>query len=426
MSATIGIQITTRCNLSCTHCFVDPSGEDIPVGLIEKIASSDGPARCPRLDFTGGEPTLHPRFAEILNILAERGRKFSLVSNGWNFADFYRMLSPHLNHLVRIDFSLDGATETVHDTMRRNGSFRRLLQAVSICRATGIPFGLRTVITKRNVRELEQVALLAARLGAEETAFVPILPTPRAAAGGLLLEPEDMKGIVPEVQRLRSVLRIRITLTTGCPDADPLLPCPTLARNALFVNAKGKLTFCCHLTGFVGADNDTEVIGDLHDISLGEARRRMAEGVAEFKKEKARRMSEGRFGPLDYFPCWYCLKYFRKVDWSAKFPDSPWGDDVIGRHRRGSRTMRFRRNPDVLASPLGDGTGALIHPDAKLPYVLNKTGMLIWGFIENAHTTDEIARRLRDKFDVAPETARRDAAAFIGETRLLSLVLAAE
>jgi len=315
--------------MDCTHCYVDGSGDGIAIELLERIAAYAKGVNSSALYLTGGEPTLPPRFSDILNILAGKDLAFGLVSNGWNFADMYPALEAHRSCLERIDFSVDGATEHVHDAACTRGSYRRLLQATSVCRARAIPFGLRTTLTQRNIRQMEEITLLAAKLGAEEIAFIPLLPTPRAASENLLLLPEDLSKILAGVRRLRAIFKIKVTLTVGCPDADQLVPCPTLALASLFITARGNVSFCCHLTDFAGANNETDVIANLNELPLDEARRRMASTVAEFKEEKARRIKEGALGPLDHGPCWYCLKHFRKVDWMAEYPDSAWAKDLV-------------------------------------------------------------------------------------------------
>ena len=73
-----------------------------------------------------------------------------------------------------------------------------------------------------------------------------------------------------------------------------------------------------------------------------------------------------------------------------------------------------------------DGGAALVHPDTKLSHALNSTGALIWKFLEKGCTVDEIAEKLRDTFDIAPEIARKDAAAFTEEMLASGLIAAAE
>ncbi len=329
MSLIIGIQLTTRCNLSCTHCLVDLYGNDISIKNIKKIISFAKAYNCSCLSFTGGEATMHPKFAEIMQVLDKNGLKFNMVTNGWNFADFYQTIKPYRTNIKTIDFSLDGATEEIHDLNRGKGSYRRVLQAVSICKYKGIPFGLRMAITRRNINQLEEATLLATKVGAEKLSLIPLQPTPRTASLKLLLDLKDSKYIKEEVSRLQKIFKINITLTAGYFDEDPLVSCRPLTMKDLYISAKGDVSFCCQLTDYKGGEKDTDLIGNLEEISLFEAHKRMIDAVAKYNKDKIQRLSEGKLSKLDYNHCWYCLKYFRKVDWMAELPENPWSKDLF-------------------------------------------------------------------------------------------------
>lgn len=67
--------INSRCNLHCEYCLSADAREDRHVGRfpIERIAAFfDETGRSWRLHITGGEPLLHPRFAELCALLSLR------------------------------------------------------------------------------------------------------------------------------------------------------------------------------------------------------------------------------------------------------------------------------------------------------------------------------------------------------------------
>ena len=85
----IEVQLTTRCNLRCAHCYVETGARDMPLERVEEIAAFAQGRGCTHLSFTGGEPTLHPQFARVLRVTVDHGLKFALVSNGWGFAGVF-------------------------------------------------------------------------------------------------------------------------------------------------------------------------------------------------------------------------------------------------------------------------------------------------------------------------------------------------
>jgi len=329
MTISVSVQLTTRCNLNCIHCFVDGSGDDISVGIIEKIIPFAKACKCSCLDFTGGEPTLHPGFFDIIRLLANNDLQFTMVTNGWRFAEDYRNINPYVDSIRKLIFSLDGATEDIHDSIRAEGSYRRVMQAVSICRFKEIPFGIRTVVSRSNIHQLEGIALVAAKIGAEYLTLIPLQPTPRTVAQNLILHPDDLKEIKQEALRLRKIFAMKILLTAGYLDEDPLALCPALTMNELFLTSKEEVGFCCQLADYERGTKDSDILGSLEEMTLHDAQKRVIDAVAAYKKDKIQRLADGKLGKMDYYSCWYCLKYFKKVDWMAEFSDNPWSEDVL-------------------------------------------------------------------------------------------------
>ena len=65
-------------------------------------------------------------------------------------------------------------------------------------------------------------------------------------------------------------------------------------------------------------------MGNLHEISLKEACERFRQRVAIYLADKRDKIDSREFTELDYFPCWYCLKYLGKTSWLDNFPNHPW------------------------------------------------------------------------------------------------------
>jgi hypothetical protein len=91
----IEIDITYLCNLRCYNCNrscrQSPTTEAMSVGQIEKfiLESKQNNIKWEQISLLGGEPTLHPEFMEIVNLLRDYKESFSkntniqVVSNGY-------------------------------------------------------------------------------------------------------------------------------------------------------------------------------------------------------------------------------------------------------------------------------------------------------------------------------------------------------
>jgi MoaA/NifB/PqqE/SkfB family radical SAM enzyme len=89
--ARIVIELTNRCNLHCQHCYEERHAAtgDLSLAMVDKVLQEGKSCGIDHLAFTGGEPTLHRQFAEIIRRVCGAGYTFSFVSNGMNFPQLY-------------------------------------------------------------------------------------------------------------------------------------------------------------------------------------------------------------------------------------------------------------------------------------------------------------------------------------------------
>lgn len=78
-------QITTRCNMSCAHCALacTSEGDDMEIDVFHKIAQHAQHAQHAdhHLTLGGGEPTIHPKFWEFLDLAIEEARTSGAITN---------------------------------------------------------------------------------------------------------------------------------------------------------------------------------------------------------------------------------------------------------------------------------------------------------------------------------------------------------
>ena len=323
--ATIVIELTNRCNLKCQHCFSGRHGgkDDLPLELIDKILAEANTNGFDRLSFTGGDPTVHCHFFEVIQRTSEAGYQFGFNTNGWNFTSIYTRLLPYRAQLDIITFSLDGASEATHDRLRGKGSFRRVMQAMSVCVVEDIPFTVNMVVTSHNRHELTQMGQLAERLGSRGLRFGHLMPAPITTRQGFDLSPWDRKVVEAEIWNLRKQSAIPIAMAPGFHTTD-LFPCAPLHLQELNVDCHGNLTKCCHLSGHGDGARQEDVIGNLSSIGFTEAYHQLVRENEQFHAAKIAHLANGTFKDSDFFPCWYCSLYYQKVDWLKKYEDHAW------------------------------------------------------------------------------------------------------
>lgn len=327
--AKIVIELTNRCNLNCQHCFSGRHGgrDDLPLAVLDCVLAEAEAYGFDQLSFTGGDPTVHRHFFEVVRRTSAAGYRFGLNTNGWNFASIYAELLPYRNQLEMIVFSLDGATAATHDRLRGRGSYRRVLQAMSICMVEELPFAINMVVTAHNRHEIALMADLAPRLGSHGLRFGHLLPTPLTTAQGFDLSPWERKIVEAEIWHLRVKCPIPIAMAPGHHTTN-LFPCTPLHLQEMNIDCHGNLTKCCHLSGHSESPSDGmgqgDVVGNLQEISFGAAYARLVAENEAFHQAKLARLQSNAFADTDFFPCWYCSNHYKKVDWLRRQSDHSW------------------------------------------------------------------------------------------------------
>jgi MoaA/NifB/PqqE/SkfB family radical SAM enzyme len=325
MPKRIVFELTNRCNLKCEHCFSGRHGgdTDLSVAIIEKALAEAPQFGFGDAAFTGGDPTVHPRFAGILKLTRDAGWTYGFVTNGWNFETIYPRIADLLRGASAVTFSLDGATEATHDRLRGAGSFRRVMKAFAICVGERIPFTINMVVTRHNRAEMREMADLASKLGAQGLRYGHLMPSFLTTVQGFDLTPWERKQAEAEISELQRDFPIRIATAPGTYTTD-LAPCAPLNLDEINIDCRGNFSKCCHLSGHGDGVGDGDIMGSLAAESFADCYSRHAEDNRRIMEHKRRRLQGGEFKDSDFFPCWYCSLYYRKVDWLRKFDRHAW------------------------------------------------------------------------------------------------------
>lgn len=310
---TVIIELTDHCNLSCRHCFSKRHNASgfIQKEVVAEVLNGARDSGFEHISFTGGEPTLHPHFGEILELTFLAGYRFGIVSNGWNFSSIHALLLPFKESLTSITFSLDGASETTHDYLRGKGSFLRLIKAFEICNSHDMPFTINTVLTARNIQEISHLANMVMKCGGNGLRFGHLLPAPRSVEENLVLASHQQKKVEAAIDELANNLSMPVVLAPGHYTTD-LIPCAALKMQEVNVNWQGSVTFCCHLSGQF-SENGNDEIGNLPKMNFSKALELVNETSKNFLKTKISCYAKGLLKESDYFPCSYCTEYFKKM-----------------------------------------------------------------------------------------------------------------
>ncbi|MCM8787652.1 MAG: radical SAM protein [Candidatus Omnitrophica bacterium] len=80
--------ISGACNMNCKHCWIEPDFDDfskasfLDLELFSDILEQAKPLGLVSIKLTGGEPLLHPKIFEILDIIKKYDLRLIIETNG--------------------------------------------------------------------------------------------------------------------------------------------------------------------------------------------------------------------------------------------------------------------------------------------------------------------------------------------------------
>lgn len=179
----MNLMLTGKCNYNCRHCFnaaenADRMAEWEYVAVIDLL---DQAADCGihAITLTGGEPMLHPRFADIVRAIYERNMVLDrLTTNGYflrqETLDMFREL--HAAPVIKISF--DGVGH--HDWMRgHKGAEQDALRAFRLCAENGFRTLAQTQVHRGNLDVMSETLTVLESLGVTSARIIRTTPVPR-------------------------------------------------------------------------------------------------------------------------------------------------------------------------------------------------------------------------------------------------------
>ncbi len=177
--------LTEGCNLACRHCWIAPKFDadhrlpSLPVSLIETAIAEAKDLGLKGVKLTGGEPLMHPRFLEILEIIRREDLRLEIESNGILCTP---EVAAEIAGLPRrsISISIDGADAKTHEWIRGvPGCFEKAKDAVRNLVAVGIRPQIIMTLMRRNADQMGAIIRMAEDLGASSLKFNIVQPTAR-------------------------------------------------------------------------------------------------------------------------------------------------------------------------------------------------------------------------------------------------------
>jgi radical SAM protein with 4Fe4S-binding SPASM domain len=320
------IELTSRCNLNCVHCYLH-SGlrgggghAELSTARWMELIDQITDAGCLFLLFTGGEAILRPDFLEIYTYACKKGLLITVFTNATRISDavieVFKAYPPR-----SIEVSLYGATaETYEKITRVSGSYEKCRRGIYALKDHGFRFSLKTMLMNLNIHELEQMEALAAELEVPFRFDAMISPRLDGDQAPLTFRVSPEQAVTKDFARHKRAKELcdffhRMNQRDGSTD---LYICGA-GLNMFYINAAGRLLPCLM------------TVGENHDLSG-----RYFEDV--WRSEAFKKFNQGKKAPAlcekcdIKMLCGYCPGFFKLESGSEQAPSEYLC--AIGRERR--------------------------------------------------------------------------------------------
>ena len=211
------IDITNSCNFRCPICFAEATSESrqymLPLETIRKMLQAllDRPVPCRSVQFSGGEPTLHPEFPEILSMARSMGfTHLQVATNGSRFANagYARRCEDAGLHTLYLQF--DGVSDEVFLRMRGKRLMDQKIRAVRAIQQTNMRIVLvPTILSGVNVDQIGPIFQFALEHSSHVTgiSIQPCADVGRIAIDQTGLEPFNLASMAREFSQQTGLTR---------------------------------------------------------------------------------------------------------------------------------------------------------------------------------------------------------------------------
>jgi molybdenum cofactor biosynthesis enzyme MoaA len=183
--AELWLRLTRVCDERCLFCYDESAmnGTMVPFGMLHRQLREGRAAGHIDVNFTGGEPTLHPHFAKVVRLAKLLGyRKVHVTTNGRRFKDAAWLAEALDAGLDSATFSIHGHTEELNDRQTRaHHSFRDSiagLEAALACRRLAV--GVHVVVSRINAPHAADILRFFRGLGVSNVNFIALVPVSAA------------------------------------------------------------------------------------------------------------------------------------------------------------------------------------------------------------------------------------------------------
>lgn len=214
------LELTNACNLNCTMCGRNAAAFKPTVFQMDWLRYLESLLdTVEEVTLMGwGEPTVHPHFVEMLEMIDHHAARIYFCTNGMRLGQLHDAIFD--NHVEVFAVSVDGATQESNARIRRGSDLDAITKSLRDIKRTqrsqGLDYPYINFVfcaMKSNLHELPDLVRLAADIGLEEVKAVYLTAFDQRMAGETLWDcADEVSDVFREVEELGDALGVSIKL----------------------------------------------------------------------------------------------------------------------------------------------------------------------------------------------------------------------
>lgn len=175
--AKFNILITSRCNLSCKHCYLSKRATEMSIDFFSYIIDYLDEIKAEEICIEGGEPLCHSNFDLICRRLSSLNCTKKIVTNATLLTDENLSLIDETFDIVQV--SIDGGTKEEYEAIRGNDVFLKLLSGLDKLSRISYKVQVNCVLTPLNHLDIDKLFELSFEYGFKKIRFIYVVDLSR-------------------------------------------------------------------------------------------------------------------------------------------------------------------------------------------------------------------------------------------------------
>ena len=156
----IDVEVTSRCNARCPYCYLERKDNDLDPNsfekFLDKLTSIDEyRVKIPFILLSGGEPLIHPKFNDFLEIALQYSLKVGILTNGIELDRFIDEIIKNKDRIL-VQVSIDSTNKELYSVLKGVDPkfLGRVLDSISKLIEEKVPVYIAVPVSKVNLEDI--------------------------------------------------------------------------------------------------------------------------------------------------------------------------------------------------------------------------------------------------------------------------------